>query len=156
MTLITATASSSRPVGALLREWRQRRRLSQLDLACEADISTKHLSFLETGRSVPSRDMVLHLAERLDVPLRARNVLLHAAGYAPVFPERPLDDAALGAVRQAVDLGLTSMADLYKELGVGTCCGKCVSYAREVMHEHLESKTVVTELRRAPADGIVA
>lgn len=107
MTLITATASSSRPVGALLREWRQRRRLSQLDLACEADISTKHLSFLETGRSVPSRDMVLHLAERLDVPLRARNVLLHAAGYAPVFPERPLDDAALGAVRQAVDLVLT-------------------------------------------------
>ncbi|HEY4175011.1 MAG TPA: helix-turn-helix transcriptional regulator, partial [Rhodopila sp.] len=88
MTLTTATAPASRPVGALLREWRQRRRLSQLDLACEADISTKHLSFLETGRSVPSRDMVLHLAERLDVPLRVRNVLLHAAGYAPVFPER--------------------------------------------------------------------
>ena len=59
-------------------------------------------------------------------------------------------------IRQAVDLGLTSMADLYKELGVGTCCGKCVSYAREVMHEHLESKTTVTELRRAPQDGFVA
>jgi len=107
MTMIAATASSSRPVGALLREWRQRRRLSQLDLACEAEISTKHLSFLETGRSVPSRDMVLHLAERLDVPLRARNTLLHAAGYAPVFPERPLDDEALRVVRRAVDLVLT-------------------------------------------------
>lgn len=59
-------------------------------------------------------------------------------------------------IRQAVDLGLTSMADLYKELGVGTCCGKCVSYAREVMHEHLESKTTVTELRRAPHGGMVA
>ena len=108
MTQITATcAASPRPVGALLREWRQRRRLSQLDLACEADISTKHLSFLETGRSVPSRDMVLHLAERLDVPLRARNALLNAAGYAPAFPERPLDDAALTAAREAIDLVLT-------------------------------------------------
>jgi transcriptional regulator with XRE-family HTH domain len=107
MSLIAASGLSSRPVGALLREWRQRRRLSQLDLACEAEISTKHLSFLETGRSVPSRDMVLHLAERLDVPLRARNALLHAAGYAPVFPERTLDDAALSAARQAVDLVLT-------------------------------------------------
>ena len=68
--------NSIRPVGDLLREWRQRRRLSQLDLASEAEISTRHLSFLETGRSQPSRDMVLHLAEQLDVPLRDRNVLL--------------------------------------------------------------------------------
>src|SRR5438105_13516270 len=90
-------------VGALIREWRQRRRLSQLDLACEADISTRHLSFLETGRAQPSRDMVLHLAERLDVPLRERNVLLVAAGYAPVFRERPLDDPALAAARAAID-----------------------------------------------------
>ena len=94
---------SIRPVGDLLREWRQRRRLSQLDLAVEAEISARHLSFLETGRSQPSRDMVLHLAEQLEVPLRDRNVLLHAAGYAPVFPERPLDDPALKAARQAVD-----------------------------------------------------
>ena len=107
MTSIVASTSSPRPVGTLLREWRQRRRMSQLDLACEAEISTKHLSFLETGRSAPSRDMVLHLAERLDVPLRARNMLLHAAGYAPVFPERALDDAALSMVRQAIDLVLT-------------------------------------------------
>ena len=95
--------NSIRPVGDLLREWRQRRRLSQLDLASEAEISTRHLSFLETGRSQPSRDMVLHLAEQLDVPLRDRNVLLQAAGYAAVFPERPLGDPALKAARQAID-----------------------------------------------------
>ncbi len=80
--------------------------MSQLDLACEAEISTKHLSFLETGRATPSREMVLHLAERLDVPLRARNALLHAAGFAPVFPERRLDDPAMAAARQAIDLVL--------------------------------------------------
>jgi len=97
---------TARPVGDHLREWRQRRRLSQLDLACEADISTRHLSFLETGRSQPSREMVLHLAERLEVPLRERNMLLVAAGYAPVFPERKLDDPALGAARRAIDLVL--------------------------------------------------
>ncbi|MGD9538449.1 MAG: helix-turn-helix domain-containing protein [Alphaproteobacteria bacterium] len=97
---------SAQPVGGLLREWRQRRRLSQLDLAVEAEISTRHLSFLETGRARPSREMVLHLAERLDVPLRERNLLLVAAGYAPVFPERPLSDPGLSAARQAVDLVL--------------------------------------------------
>src|SRR5262245_20885212 len=97
---------TAQPVGDLLRDWRQRRRMSQLDLACEADISTKHLSFLETGRSQPSRDMVLHLAERLDVPLRERNVLLVAAGYAPVFSQRPLQDPALQAACKAVDLVL--------------------------------------------------
>ena len=95
---------TNRPVSDLLREWRQRRRLSQLDLACEADISARHLSFLETGRSQPSRDMLLHLAERLEIPLRERNVLLNAAGFAPVYPERPLDDPALHAARKAVDL----------------------------------------------------
>ena len=105
-TLTTPNGPVVRPVGDLLREWRQRRRMSQLDLACEADISTKHLSFLETGRSTPSREMVLHLAERLDVPLRARNALLNAAGYAPAFPERRLDDPAMTAARQAIDLVL--------------------------------------------------
>src|SRR6478672_8787366 len=92
-----------RPIGDLLREWRQRRRLSQLELSLDAEISTRHLSFLETGRSQPSREMVLNLAERLDVPLRDRNLLLHAAGYASVFPERPLDDPALKIARQAID-----------------------------------------------------
>jgi transcriptional regulator with XRE-family HTH domain len=100
------TGVQTQPVGNLLRKWRERRRLSQLDLACEAEISTRHLSFLETGRSLPSREMVLRLAERLDVPLRERNALLVAAGYAPAFPERPLDDPALQSARKAVDLVL--------------------------------------------------
>src|SRR5499426_2917253 len=101
-----ARAEQARPIhiGEHLREWRQRRHLSQLDLAGEAEISARHLSFVETGRSAPSREMVLRLSERLEVPLRERNVLLVAAGYAPVFPERPLDDPALRAQRQAVDL----------------------------------------------------
>lgn len=92
--------------GGLLREWRQRRRLTQLDLAGDAGISARHLSFVETGRSQPSREMVLHLAEQLDIPLRERNVLLVAAGYAPVFPERRLDDPALAAARRAIDVVL--------------------------------------------------
>ena len=87
---------TAQPVGDLLREWRQRRRLSQLDLALEAEISTKHLSFVESGRAQPSREMVLHLAERLEVPLRERNVLLVAAGFAPVFRERQLADPGAG------------------------------------------------------------
>ena len=74
----------AQPVGDLLREWRQRRRMSQLDLASEAEISTRHLSFLETGRALPSRDMVLHLAEQLEVPLHERNILL-VAGEHPKF-----------------------------------------------------------------------
>jgi transcriptional regulator with XRE-family HTH domain len=97
------TASPS-AVGDHLRDWRQRRRMSQLDLALEAEISTRHLSFMETGRAHPSRDMVLRLAERLDVPLRERNTLLVAAGFAPVFPQRSLDDPALTEARKAVDL----------------------------------------------------
>lgn len=99
-------SSNPAPVGDLLREWRRRRRMSQLDLASEAEISQKHLSFVESGRSVPSRGMVLRLAERLDVPLRDRNLLLLAAGHAPSFPERPLGDPALRAAREAVDLVL--------------------------------------------------
>lgn len=74
-------------VGDHLRFWRQHRRLSQLDLAHEAEISTRHLSFVETGRSVPSREMVLRLTQRLDIPLRERNALMVAAGYAPMYRE---------------------------------------------------------------------
>lgn len=77
--------------------------MSQLDLACEADISTRHLSFVETGRSQPSREMLFHLAERLDIPLRNQNEILVAAGYAPVFPQTPLADPAMQAVRAAMD-----------------------------------------------------
>ena len=101
---------TARPVGELLREWRQRRRRSQLDLALDTDISTRHLSFLETGRASPSRDMVLRLAEQLDVPLRERNTLLVAAGFAPVFPERPLADPALRGARQAMEQVLAGHA----------------------------------------------
>src|SRR3979411_3510038 len=86
----TARADRTKPahIGDHLREWRQRRHLSQLDLAGDAEISARHLSFVETGRAAPSREMVLKLAERLDVPLRERNVLLVAAGYAPAIPHR--------------------------------------------------------------------
>ena len=93
-------------VGEHLREWRQRRRLSQLDLALEAEISTRHLSFVETGKAQPSRGMLMHLAERLHIPLRERNALLVAAGYAPTFPQRSLNDPALQSARKAVDLVL--------------------------------------------------
>jgi transcriptional regulator with XRE-family HTH domain len=104
----TAQADGTRPVhiGDHLREWRQRRHLSQLDLAGDAEISARHLSFVETGRAAPSRDMVLKLAERLNLPLRERNVLLVAAGFAPAFPQRSLDDPALKSARAAIDLVL--------------------------------------------------
>jgi transcriptional regulator with XRE-family HTH domain len=99
-----ATAATS--VGDHLREWRRRRRMSQLDLAVDAEISTRHLSFVESGRSQPSREMLLHLAERLAVPLRARNLLMVSAGYAPVFAERPIGDPALAPARKAIELVL--------------------------------------------------
>jgi len=104
--LASSPQPSSQPIGALLREWRQRRRLSQLDLSLDADISTRHLSYVETGRATPSRAMVLHLAEQLEVPLRERNTLLAAAGYAPIYRERPLADPAFQAAREAVELVL--------------------------------------------------
>lgn len=101
-----APAGSATSFGDHLRTWRQMRHLSQLELAEEADISTRHVSFMETGRTNPSRDMVLRLCERLAIPLRDRNALLVAAGYAPMYRERALDDPALAAARQAVELVL--------------------------------------------------
>jgi transcriptional regulator with XRE-family HTH domain len=98
-----------RPIGDLLREWRRHRRLSQLDLATGAEISTRHLSFVESGRANPSREMILHLAEYLDVPLRERNALLVAAGFAPAFRERALDDPALATARATVELLLKGL-----------------------------------------------
>lgn len=91
-----------RPVGQLLRAWRERRRLSQLDLSIEAEISTRHLSFVETGRSRPTPEMILKLSEHLDVPLRERNQLLLAGGYAPAYPEHSLDAPELASVREAL------------------------------------------------------
>jgi transcriptional regulator with XRE-family HTH domain len=98
-----ATTAAPSPVGELLRSWRQRRNLSQLELALEAEVSARHVSFLETGRARPSREMVIRLAEELEVPLRERNGLLLAAGYAPMYPQRPLDAPEMEPVRQAID-----------------------------------------------------
>jgi len=105
---VSADRNGSKPIhiGDHLREWRQRRHLSQLDLAVDAEISSRHLSFVETGRAAPSREMVLKLAERLAVPLRERNVLLVAAGFAPAYQQRSLDDPALKSARAAIDLVL--------------------------------------------------
>ncbi|QSX76135.1 helix-turn-helix transcriptional regulator [Lysobacter arenosi] len=95
-----------RPLGELIRDWRQRRHLTQLDLAGLADTSTRHISFIETGRSLPSRAMLMRLADRLDVPLRERNVLMTAAGLAPMYSERRLDDPAMAQAQAAIDLVL--------------------------------------------------
>lgn len=100
MTTVDAQAS---PFGTLMRTWRQRRRLSQLDLALEADVSARHVSFIETGRSAPSRSMVLKLAAALEVPAREQNQLLLAAGLAPVYTEHALDDPGMSAVRSGVE-----------------------------------------------------
>ncbi|RFC71351.1 helix-turn-helix domain-containing protein [Streptomyces sp. AcE210] len=99
----TATRARQSGIGPLLREWRERRRVSQLELALRADSSARHLSFVETGRSRPSEELVLRLAEHLDVPVRERNALLLAAGYAPRFAETPLDDPSMGALREGLD-----------------------------------------------------
>ncbi|MEV8377057.1 helix-turn-helix transcriptional regulator [Kribbella sp. NPDC056861] len=101
---MTATIEETfqRPVGELLRGWRERRRLSQLDLANQVEVSTRHVSFVETGRSKPSREMVLRLAEHLDVPLRDRNQLLLAGGYAPIYSESSLHSPTMLAVREAL------------------------------------------------------
>jgi transcriptional regulator with XRE-family HTH domain len=100
--MVTLAEKTTVRVGPLLRDWRQRRRMSQMELALEAGVSTRHLSFVETGRSRPSAEMVLHLADRLDVPLRERNELLLAAGFAPQYAARDFDDPALREVRDAV------------------------------------------------------
>jgi transcriptional regulator with XRE-family HTH domain len=107
---MNTNAVAATPIGGLLRTWRERRRLSQLELAGAADISARHISFLETGRSVPSRGMLLRLAERLQIPLRERNALLLSAGYAPMYAERRLDDPALQQARKAVELVIAGHA----------------------------------------------
>jgi transcriptional regulator with XRE-family HTH domain len=98
-----AQTKEAPPLGRLLREWRLRRHLSQLELAADAGVSTRHLSFIETGRSQPSREMVLHLGEHLEIPLRERNALLTAAGYAPLYRESELDAPEMAPVRDAID-----------------------------------------------------
>jgi transcriptional regulator with XRE-family HTH domain len=100
---VTATVSSLPAFGGLLRGWRQQRRVSQLELSSVSGVSSRHLSFIETGRSRPSREMVIRLAQELDVPLRERNTLLQAAGYAPAYGETPLDAPEMAAVTDAID-----------------------------------------------------
>jgi transcriptional regulator with XRE-family HTH domain len=107
--LMTPTATRA-GVGPLLKEWRRRRHMSQLDLSLDAEVSARHLSFIETGRARPSAEMVLHLADRLDVPLRDRNQLLLAAGYAPAYGQRDLDSPEMGPVRAALDRVLDGLA----------------------------------------------
>ena len=97
-------SNANPPIGELIRKWRQRRRLSQLDLARDAEISTKHLSFLETGRAQPSRDMLLHLMERMVIPLRDRNVMLRSGGFAPSYQERAMEDPEFRQARRSIDL----------------------------------------------------
>ncbi|MEU5535751.1 helix-turn-helix transcriptional regulator [Streptomyces sp. NPDC020362] len=97
------TDRTDKGVGPLLRAWRERRRISQLELALRADSSARHISFIETGRSRPSEEMVLRLAEHLDVPVRERNALLVAAGHAPHYPETPLDDPAMDVLRDGME-----------------------------------------------------
>ena len=102
----TRNQSAARGIGEQLRDWRERRRLSQLALALQADVSSRHLSFVETGRAQPGRELILRLAEELDVPLRERNALLVTAGFAPVFEARSFDDPAFDGIRAIVDLTL--------------------------------------------------
>ncbi|WP_405762892.1 helix-turn-helix domain-containing protein [Streptomyces sp. NBC_00045] len=99
--------NSTPSVGPLLRTWRERRGISQLELAGRADSSSRHISFIENGRSRPSRDMVLRLADHLDVPVRDRNALLLAAGYAPHYAQTPLDDPSMGTLREGLERLLT-------------------------------------------------
>jgi transcriptional regulator with XRE-family HTH domain len=100
---MSQVATDPSRIGSLLRDWRERRRMSQLDLALGAGVSARHVSFIETGRSRPSAEMVVQLAEHLDVPLRDRNGLLLAAGYAPAYGQRGLDEPEMGPVREAID-----------------------------------------------------
>lgn len=111
------TPDQTDTVGDVLRVWRKRRRFSQMELAGEADISARHLSFVENGKSSPSRDMLMRLAEPLAMPLRERNRLLLAAGYAPQYPERPFDDREMTATRQAVQ-GILAAHEPFPALAV--------------------------------------
>ncbi len=104
---MTSVQQLQRPFGELLRQWREHRRLSQLELSVQAEVSARHLSFVETGRSTPSRDMVIRLSERLDVPLRERNQLLIAAGYAPIYSQTLLESAHMSAVLAAIRMVLS-------------------------------------------------
>jgi transcriptional regulator with XRE-family HTH domain len=135
--------------GALLREWRQRRKLSQLELALRSAVSARHLSFIETGRARPSREMVLHLAERLDAPLRERNRLLLAAGFAPAFGERSLDEHEMAPVREALERFLAAH-EPYPAVVVDRHCD-VVALNRGMAYLN---RNVAPELRAPPANAL--
>ena len=143
---------ATRPVGDLLREWRQRRRRSQLDLALDAEISTRHLSFVETGRARPSRDMLLHLATLLDIPLRERNALLLAGGFAPAYPEHTLAAPEMAAARQAVD-AILAAHDPYPALAVDR---HWTIVAANAATHRLLAGSVAPHLLAAPANALRA
>jgi transcriptional regulator with XRE-family HTH domain len=135
--------------GALLREWRERRNLTQRELASQSAVSARHLSFIETGRARPSREMVLHLAERLEVPLRERNRLLLAAGFAPVFGERSLEETEMAPVRAALERFLTAH-EPYPALAVDRHWN-VVASNRGVAYV---TRDVAAELRAPPANAL--
>lgn len=147
-------------IGALLREWRGRRRLTQMDLALEAGVSPRHLSFIETGRSRPSSEMVLRLAEHLEVPLRERNALLLAAGYAPAFAQRGLDEPEMGPVRDTLEQILRG-AEPYPALvvdrhwGLVAANGAAALFLEGVAAHLLEPPVNVMRLSLHP-DGLAA
>jgi transcriptional regulator with XRE-family HTH domain len=101
---VKAMVEEVQTVGRLVRSWREVRRFSQLELAVEAEVSQRHLSFIESGRAAPSREMILHLAEHLEIPFRDRNLMLLAAGYSPIYGDRPLDDPTLAHAKSALEL----------------------------------------------------
>jgi transcriptional regulator with XRE-family HTH domain len=142
-------ATRPAPIGAMLRSWRQRRSLSQLELSLNADISSRHLSFVETGRARPSREMVLHLAEELQVPLRERNALLLAAGYAPLYAERSFDAPEMDTVRRAVDRFLRAH-EPYPALVIDRCHDLLAS--NDALELLLAG--VAPELLRPPANAL--
>ena len=145
--------TTARPFGAQLRDWRQRRNLSQLALACDAELSSRHLSFLETGRSIPSREMVLRLADRLDIPLRDQNSLLLAAGFAPAFPTHSWEDPALDAVRQALQTLLTAH-EPYPALAIDRHWSRIRRYPRSSMSwRGTDDRTFVPSHRRVSQEG---
>ena len=129
-------------VGAMLRDWREDRRRSQMDLALDVGVSTRHLSFVETGKSKPSPELVLALAEHLDVPLRERNTMLLAAGYAPRYPQTPLDDEAMASVRDAL-AGLIRAHDPYPAV--------VVDRGWDIVMTNTGAQALPRRRRRAPA-----
>ena len=152
----TATLTADTSVGGLLRAWRERRRLSQMTLALDAEISTRHLSFLETGRARPSREMVLRLAEHLRVPLREQNALLLAAGFAPQYPQRALADASLRSVRDMVQRVLDGHAP-YPALAIDRYWNlQAANRAVMPLLAGVDAKSPGAARERAPAESAAA